>query len=441
MSNQSTPPRVATRKHIARLERERRQVALIRTISIISIAIVLLLIGYGILDSAYLRYRKPIAEVNGEVISLGYWQERLQWQRAQLVQTLQTYMFYQQSFGMDTAQQQQEIQFQLQNGSFLGEQVLNLLVDEVLIRQEAEKLGITVSAEEVEELFKQNLNFFPNGTQTPTVTPTEFSYPTLTTEQLALYPATSTPAPVLSPTPGPTNTPDPAASPTVSPTATSSASTATPIPVPPTATSTPYTLDGYQTEYENMLDSFDLFGVSEATIRSVFEHQLYREKVLEALTEDTPHTAEQALVRHILVDDATQAAAVEALLRNGSDFGKLAQEYSKDTASAVNGGNMEWFGRGQMVSAFEEAAFTQKIGVVGEPVQTEYGYHIIQVIAREELPVSASQYDQLKQTAFSDWLTKTREDATTAGTLTIDAETWVNNIPPLPAAISQLFGQ
>lgn len=441
MSNQRTPPKVATKKHIARLERERRQVALIRTISIVTIALVVLLIGYGILDSSYLRFRKPIAEINGETISLGYWQERVQWQRAQLVQTLQTYMFYQQSFGMDTTQQQQEIQFQLQSGSFLGEQVLNLLVDEVLIRQEAEKLGITVSAEEVEDLFQQNLGFFPNGTPSPTITPTEFSYPTLTTEQLALYPATSTPTPFLSPTPGPTNTPDPAASPTAIPTFTPSAATATPIPIPATATATPYTLDGYQNEYDELVKSFDNFGVSEDTIRSVFEHQLYREKMLEALTQDTPRTAEQALVRHILIEDPTQAVAVQALLRNGSDFGKLAQEYSKDTASAVNGGNMEWFGRGQMVSAFEEASFSQAIGVVGEPVQTEFGYHIIQVIAREELPVSASQYEQLKQTAFNDWLTKTREDATAAGTLTIDVEAWVNNLPPLPAAISQFFGQ
>lgn len=435
MSNQSIPPKVTTRKHIARLERERRQVALIRTIAAISIGFVILLIGYGALDSTYLKLRKPVAEINGEVINLKYWQERVQWQRSQLVRTLQMYQFYQQNFGMDTSQQQQQIQFQLQYSDYLGDQVLTQLVDEALIRQEAQKRGITVTTEELDELLQESLSYFPNGTPTPTITPTEFSYPTLTTEQLALYPPTSTPAPFLSPTPGPTNTPDPAATVTPIASPTSAVPTPTFIPQPPTATATPFTFEGYQESYKEMVDSFDLFGVSEATFRSVFENQLYREKLLEVITEDTPHTAEQVLARHILISDYTQALAVQALLRNGSDFAKLAREYSEDTGSGAEGGNLGWFGRGQMVSAFEEAAFTQEIGAIGDLVQTEYGYHIIQVIAREELPVSASQYEQLKQTAFTDWLTKQREDATAAGTYITYSETWQNNIPPLPAAI------
>jgi parvulin-like peptidyl-prolyl isomerase len=437
MTNPSTPPKVTTKKHIARLERERRQVALIRTIAAISIGFVILLIGYGALDSTYLRLRKPVAEVNGEVINLKYWQERVQWQRSQLIRTLQMYQFYQQNFGLDTSQQQQQIQLQLQYSDLLGDQVLSQLVDEALIRQEAQKRGITVSPEEIEELLQENLSYFPNGTPTPTITPTEFSYPTLTTEQLALYPPTSTPTPFLSPTPGPTDTPDPAA--TVPPTASPTSSVPTPtfIPAPPTATSTPYTFEGYQKSYKELVDSFDLFGVSESTFRSVFENQLYREKLMEEIAKDTPHTAEQVWARHILLNDYTRALAVQALLRNGSDFAKLAREYSEDTGSGLNGGDLGWFGRGQMVTEFEQAAFTQEIGAIGELVQTQFGYHIIQVIAREELPVSASQYEQLKQTAFTDWLTKVKEDATAAGAITRYDETWQNNIPAMPSSMLQ----
>ena len=70
MAKQSPTPKITTKKHVARLERERQQVKLIQTISIAAITIVVLLVGYGILDTTYLRLRKPVAEVNGEQINL-----------------------------------------------------------------------------------------------------------------------------------------------------------------------------------------------------------------------------------------------------------------------------------------------------------------------------------------------------------------------------------
>ena len=70
MTKQSPTPKIATKKHVARLERERQQVALVRTISIVAIALVIILVGYGILDTTYIKLNKPVAEVNGEQISL-----------------------------------------------------------------------------------------------------------------------------------------------------------------------------------------------------------------------------------------------------------------------------------------------------------------------------------------------------------------------------------
>lgn len=150
MAKQSPTPKIVTRKHIARLEREKQQVRLIQTISIAAIAIVVLLVGYGILDTTYFRLQKPVAEVNGEQIKLNYWQERVQFSRINLANNLQQYQYYQQNFGLDTSQQIQEIQFYLQSPELLGEQVLNQLVDEALVRQEAQKRGITVTDDEVE---------------------------------------------------------------------------------------------------------------------------------------------------------------------------------------------------------------------------------------------------------------------------------------------------
>ena len=438
-TKQSSTPKIVTKKHIARLERERQQVRLIQTISITAIAIVVLLVGYGIFDTTYLKLRKPVAEVNGEKIALNYWQERVQFTRINLANNLQQYQYYQQNFGMDTSQQQQQIQLLLQTPETLGTQVLNQLIDETLIRQEAQKRGITVTKAEVEEKIQGSpqFNFFPNGTPTPTITPTEVSLPTLTSEQLKLYPATSTPTEALTATPAPTNTPDPAS------TATSTPAPATPtfLPQAATATATPYTLDGFKTQYGKSLDNIKSLGISESTFRSVYENQIYREKLLAVIAKDAPHSQEEALVRHVLVDNDQLANIVYSLLNSGQDFGELAKKYSKDTASAANGGNMDWFGKGAMVPEFEQAAFSQPIGEIGKPVKSQYGYHIIQVIARQDMPATASQYEQNQQTMFTDWLTKTSTDAKTAKTLITYDDTWKANIPALPDAIAQMLAQ
>src|SRR5215510_7453661 len=112
----SSTPKITTRKHLARVERERKQISIILTISIVAITLAVALVGYGILQTTYLQYHKPVAEVNGEKITLGYWQERVQFARLNLANTLQQYQYYQQAFGMDTSQQVQQIMLQLQSG-------------------------------------------------------------------------------------------------------------------------------------------------------------------------------------------------------------------------------------------------------------------------------------------------------------------------------------
>jgi parvulin-like peptidyl-prolyl isomerase len=431
MTRQSSTPKIATKKHIARLERERRQVALIRIISIIAIAFVLLLVGYGILDTTYFKKNQAVAEVNGEKIVLGYWQERVQMYRLNLISTLQQYQYYQQTFGMDTTQQQQQIQTQLTSDNFLGETVLNQLIDETLIRQEAEKRGITVTDAELDERIQNLYEFYPNGTPSPTITPTEFSTPTLSATQKALFVPTSTPTrPSVTSTPSPSNTPEPPATAT-----TTQVATPTPLPQPPTATATAYTLEGFKTQYADTLDSYKNVDVSEETFRSIYLGQIYREKLMAEIVKETPSTEEQVWARHILIKDAQLATSVYEKLKGGLNFAEAASQYSEDTGSGANGGDLGWFGKGQMVGEFEQAAFSQPVGEIGEPVQSEFGYHIIQVIAREQLPVSSSRYEQLRQEAFDTWLNTTREDGKTAETIKLYTDIWQTNIPVMPTAI------
>lgn len=69
-------------------------------------------------------------------------------------------------------------------------------------------------------------------------------------------------------------------------------------------------------------------------------------------------------------------------LKKGADFGNIAKEYSKDPGSAAKGGDLGWFGKGQMVPEFEKASFLGRVGEVQKPIKTKYGYHIIKVTGR-----------------------------------------------------------
>jgi foldase protein PrsA len=82
---------------------------------------------------------------------------------------------------------------------------------------------------------------------------------------------------------------------------------------------------------------------------------------------------------HILVEDEATAKVVSEKLSAGVDFAELAKEYSTDPGSGANGGSLGFFDRGKMVPVFEEVAFSTEVGSISEPVQSQFGYHIIRV--------------------------------------------------------------
>jgi len=391
--------KIQSKKHIARLERERRQVRLIKIIAIVVVVAVVLVIGYGLLDQYYLQGLQPVAVVNGEKITTNEFQARVVLQRNDLLNQYMLYQQYQQ-FGMDLSSQLSQIESSLNTTSIIGQQVLDTMINEALIRQEAARRGITVSADEVEKFTQSQFQFFPNGSPTPTITPTpvDFSYPTLSPEQLALV--TVTPVPTEGPTvtPPPTATLDPASTPEATP-------TIAPTPFP-TATATPYTLEGYQSRLDEVLANMEQMGLTEAQYQRLFETALLQKKLFEEVTADVPAEEEQVWARHILVPDLETANQVIERLNNGEDFGDLARELSEDPGSAVKGGDLGWFGKGQMVAEFEQAAFNLKVGEISEPIKSQFGYHIIQTLGKAMVPRSADALNQARQTAFSDFVSR-----------------------------------
>ncbi|SEO69653.1 foldase protein PrsA [Amphibacillus marinus] len=82
---------------------------------------------------------------------------------------------------------------------------------------------------------------------------------------------------------------------------------------------------------------------------------------------------------HILVEDEELANDLYSQLLDGADFAELAEEHSTDPGSAVEGGELGYFSTGSMVAAFEDKAFSLEIDEIGEPVQSDFGWHIIKV--------------------------------------------------------------
>ena len=118
------------------------------------------------------------------------------------------------------------------------------------------------------------------------------------------------------------------------------------------------------------------FTPTDETLRQIYdaEAQLFREE-------------EQRLVRHILLEGAAgdntaaidQASELIYRLNSGEDFAHLAREFSDDIGSASQGGDLGWISRGATVPAFESVAFTLSVGEISEPVESEFGVHIIRV--------------------------------------------------------------
>lgn len=411
-----------TKKHLARIERERRQTRIILAGTIAVFVLAIGLVGFGILNEKVLKPLKPVATVGEDKITIREFQENARYARLQIINN---YLQIQQFFGDSESIQSYLAQIQAQlDPVTLGQSTLNSLIEDRLIRQEAARRGITVSPEEVEKKLQEFFGYYPDGTPTPEPTLESRPTSTLSPLQLTLIPPTATPTPYL------TTTVD------LTPTATLTATpTPTSTPVEPTPTSTlqptptPYTLEEYSKNYQEYIKQLTNIQVSEAMLRRLAESVLYREKVQKAVLADLKPEEEQVWARHILVEDEEAAKEVIDRLNKGESFAALASEMSVDAASAARGGDLGWFGKGRMVAEFEQAAFSLSIGEISKPVKSQYGYHIIQVLGHEMRPLQTSEFEQLRQKKFQEWLDAQRE----AAQVQIIEEKWLDFVPTEPA--------
>ncbi len=138
----------------------------------------------------------------------------------------------------------------------------------------------------------------------------------------------------------------------------------------------------------------------EAALREYIGESLVLQRVAESIQSETQVTDEavrgfydenpeqfaqpdQVCARHILVEDQAKADELYERLGGGANFAQVARNNSTDPGSKDNGGDLGCLAQGQTVPAFEEAAFAAEVGETTEPVQSEFGFHIIRVYEKK----------------------------------------------------------
>ncbi len=141
-------------------------------------------------------------------------------------------------------------------------------------------------------------------------------------------------------------------------------------------------------------------AVNKLIEKDVLSNVQLTEEEVSAYFKDQKNSLLQVRASHILVcyegalrceqtrtkeEAYTLAQSVLGEIKTGADFGELAEQYSDDPSAEFNKGDLGWFTRGQMVPAFEEAVFSMNVGEMAEePVETEYGYHLITVTDKKD---------------------------------------------------------
>ncbi len=328
---------------------------------------------YGIVQVRLVQPTQPVAIVGDGEITTGEFQGRVslaQWNLSNQYSNLQQIV---QILGDDPAtlsayqSQLTNIGQQLANPLFIGSSILDLLIEEELLEQEAARRDIEVSEDEIDTFIAERLGFF--GEQ-----------------------ESATPSPEIDGTPSPT--------------------------------ATPYTQELYERNLEAYLTNIGAFGVDEATLRAEARAILLRDLLEADFESEVDGTQEQVWARHILVEEEQVALGLLARIEDGEEWGDLASEFSIDESNKEQGGDLNWFGRGRMVEAFAEAAFSGEIGEIVGPVETDFGWHLIEILGHEDRELDASSFALAVSQALTALISEIRE---TAEIEVLDY--WVDRVP------------
>jgi hypothetical protein len=420
----SQAPVPLTRGQLSRRAREKQRIRNLYTAAMAVGTIVVLLIGWSIINTFVLRPNAEVAKVGDVTINREAYNK---FRRYSLYQQIQNAKIME-SLGSQGAALQPgssnlaDLQLALRNvdnEATLDAETVNQMVDYELLRQGSIRdFSLNPSKDELKEFAYKD--FLPSPTPPPTNTPLP-----VTPSSTVMGTATATGT---LPTSTPTQTPT-AGSPTLTPTP-----SATLPPVPGGQQTAVALYNSYSAALGGGVnpvstDPFCDAGCPDITeddfLKIAFETRYRREKVIETLTASKPISeAVQITVQHILTDTQEGANSIVTRLGQGADFTTLANEQSKEQIERIvagqqpNGGLIEWFPQegSNLVQPFVDCAFATELGKYSQPCKTDFGYHVIKVIERDEArPRDDTQIDTLKNKYYDDWFKKIKDEYTAAG--------------------------
>lgn len=421
----------------SKAEREAQvQRRLLLGLGILGAVVAVLVIGALIVDQVITPSQNAVI-VNGEAITVGEFQDEVRLTRALRNYEINNAVAQYQSFGIGNDQIIEFLQSQPPFSTWinesqvpdqLGNTVLNQIIDDTLVRQQAEAMGITVTDEDIDAQIQDFFGYDPiaaSGTATPTPEPSITPTPIV--------------SPTASPTLPPTATPEATAEATVDATPTISVTAAPTNTAVPTLNPTEIA-DQYVEVRDDVLGSIrSLAGIDDALLRRHFETLAIREALTESLSADMGTTAPFVNARLIVVATSDEADTIIASLEAGESFAELARANSTDE-SAANGGELDWvtleniestYGA-DLSAAVAEAAIGDTIGPVTTTTST---YAIMQIRGREERDMDEQAQDAQKSDTFEAFLDSTRDAATIER-----FNTWIDYIPSSPALVVQGLG-
>jgi peptidyl-prolyl cis-trans isomerase D len=386
--------------------KEQKQNRLLIIGFIVTAALIIGLIGYAFLYENVLKKNITVAKVNGVSIDNEYFKDRVRLERNSYLQQFQILSAQAQLAGEDPTAKEYyqnqlgQIQLLLDGKETFGKLVLDKTIDDELVAQQAKSLGIVVSDAEIEDALQSLFDFYPKGTPTPMPTSIPYATPEITKAQEAILKKTPSAsdfsnAPLDVPADLLNNQTPTAATPTT-------VKTQSP-------TATPYTEELYKQNFQAYMTGMAKIGVTEKNLRTYMYHYLLDKKVLAEISKDVSRDQEQVWARHILVKTQAEAVIVLDRINKGEDWAAVAAEVSLDTSNKDNGGDLGWFTHGRMVKAFEDAAFALAPGEISQPVETQFGWHVIQVVGHETFQVSETDYQTAQESKYNEWFTKIKE--------------------------------
>jgi parvulin-like peptidyl-prolyl isomerase len=342
-----TPAVSATvRRRASRAEREQRlRLLILGGLGIALLAVLVVpLIGYY--REVLTKGSQRVAYAKGDTVTLETFTKMYGYKLI----TLDAQLNQMRQFVASNPQLSQQVQQLESQRTSLDSTVLDELVEQRLVAQEAARRGITIAPADEDARIERD--FGSSEAPTPTA------------------PADATPGPA------------PTAIPTVAATE----------------------------RFKNALSNIKV--INEDDYRQlVVRPTLLSERLQDTFTSQVPPTELQIHARHILLETEDAAKAAKERIAKGEPFDKVATELTKDSATKDKGGDLGWFGKGKMTQPFEEAAFQAPLNEVSEPVRSAFGWHVIQVLERDENhPLDEPGKTERRNKLFSDWLEQQKDD-------------------------------